>query len=52
MTEELELLYIKLSELEAEYQYIVRDNKKGDLKDLMHRLEVIRNKISKLEERE
>ena len=50
--EKLDLLYIELGDLEAEYHYIMRDNGKGNLDDIMHRLKVTRDKIQELEEGE
>lgn len=48
----LNRLYIELGELEAEYHYIMRDNGKGNIDILMHKLKVLRDQIAELEDGE
>jgi len=50
--ERLDKLYIELGELETEYHYILKDNGKGNIDELMHKLKVVRDQIAELEEGE
>lgn len=50
--EKLDRLYVELGELETEYHYILKDNGKRNIDELMHKLKVVRDQIAELEEGE
>lgn len=50
--ERLDKLYIDLGELETEYHYIMRNNGKENIEELMHKLKVLRDQIAELEKGE